>query len=359
MKRRPVKSGDGAAVLGEPLSWSDAGFLTLAGKGWPDESRTYERLPSRAEGRIPDKVWAQSCASAGITVRFRSDAPFFLVRWLDYNGRPALNQSGPDRPVLYVQWNGRWTWLGTAAQIGQGPEHRLVNGRIPPTWRNYMLCLPIAHGMKKLELGLPVGAEIVPGPLPAGKPIVFYGTSITQGGAASRPGSNHVAIVERQLECPVINLGFSGSGRMEAEVVALVSELDASVFVVDCLPNMVAAEVSERFEPAILRLRAEHPSTPIVVVESILYEDGFLVAYRRQRCRGSNRALRHGFERLVKAGVCGLHYVPAKEFFGGMGDATVDGTHPNDFGFHLMADIFIRRLGPLVGRRVSRKRARS
>jgi lysophospholipase L1-like esterase len=348
-KPLPGDEGIPAASAGtEGVEWVDAMRLTLAGRGWPEECRGYERLPARAEGRVPAKVWAQSCACAGLTVRFRSDAELFFVRWLDYNGLPAVNQAGPDRPVLYVRWRGRWTWVGTARQIDQGPAHRLLNDRIPPTRREYMLCLPIAHGMQKLEIGVPAGARLTPGRLPDSKPIVFYGTSITQGGAASRPGCNHVAIIERHFDCPVVNIGFSGSGRMEPEVVELVAELEASVFVLDCLPNMVAAEVTERFEPAIRLLRGRHPETPIVAVEGVPYEDGFLVTSRRARWAGSNRALRKGFGRLVKAGVPGLHYIPAAELFDGCDDATVDGTHPNELGFRLMANRFIQTLEPLL-----------
>ena len=343
MRDEPAERAGSAAI-----AWVDAATLTIAGKGWPDESRTYERLPSRAEGRIPAEPWAQSCAAAGITIRFTSDATQLLARWLDFNGLPAVDQTGPDRPALYVRHRGVWTWLGTAKQIQAGPEHQLHRGRLPAEQREYLICLPISHGLKRFEIGIPAGAGIAAGQPPAGKPLVFYGTSITQGGAASRPGSSHVSIIERHFDRPVVNLGFAGSGRMEPEVIALVSELDAAVFVIDCLPNMVEAEVAERLEPAVHRLRADHPATPLVLVESVPYEDGFLVAERRSRYTGSNRALRAGFARLVAAGVCGLHYIPAEDLFNGTADATVDGTHPNDLGHRLVADCFIRTLAPLL-----------
>lgn len=333
----------------EQFTWHDAATLTIAGKGWPAESRLYERLPRRAKGVIPPKPWLQSLHPAGISVRFTTNAPMIHVRWLDYDGRRALNQQGVNGLALYVRWKGLWTWVGTSKQIGKGPAYRLLNDSVPATPKSYLLYLP-ARGVRRLEIGIPQGAWIKPSKLPRTKPIVFYGTSIVQAGCASRPGNGHVAMIERHFDVPVINFGFSGSGRMEPEVVRLVSELDARVFVLDCLPNMVAEMVAERFEPAIRILRNDHPDTPIVVVDSVPYEDGFLVRSRRDRYLSSNRVQRAAFRRLQQEGVKGLHYVEAGGLIGSDNDATIDGTHPNDLGYRRIADRLIRALKPLLQR---------
>jgi hypothetical protein len=330
------------------FTWHDAATLTIAGKGWPDESRRYERLPRRAKALIPPKPWQQSLHPAGLSVRFATNASMIHARWIDYDGRRALNQHGVNALALYVRWKDRWTWVGTSKQIGKGPDSRLLNDIIPATGKSYLLYLP-ARGVRRLEIGIPRGAWIKPSKPPRSKPIVFYGTSIVQAGGASRPGNGHVAMIERHFDCPVINLGFSGSGRMEPEMVRLVSELDARVFVIDCLPNMVAGEVAERFAPAIRILRNDHPRTPIVVVDSVPYEDGFLVKSRRDRYRSSNRVQRTAFLRLQEKGVRGLYYVESDGLIGRDNDATIDGTHPNDLGYRRLADRLIHALRPLVG----------
>lgn len=331
----------------EPFTWHDAATLTIAGKGWPDESRQYERLPRRAKGLIPPKPWQQSLHPAGLSVRFTTNAPMIHARWIDYDGRRALNQSGANALALYVRWKGRWTWVGTSKQIGKGPAYRLLHESVPATSKSYLLYLP-ARGVRRLEIGIPCGAWIRPSKPSRAKPIVFYGTSIVQAGGVSRPGNGHVSMIERHFDCPVINLGFSGSGRMEPEVVRLVSELDARVFVIDCLPNMVAGEVAERFEPAVRILRNDHPDTPIMVVDSVPYEDGFLVRSRRERYLSSNRVQRAAFLRLQRGAVKGLHYVEASGLIGSDNDATIDGTHPNDLGYRRIADRLIRALEPVL-----------
>jgi hypothetical protein len=344
----PLDPNDFAWDGNETFLWYDAAGLTVAGKGWSVESRRYERLPMRAEGRIPEKPWRQSLACAGLSLRFESDATLLLVRWWDYDGRPCVEQTAPNCPSLYVRHNGRWRWLGLARQEAEGPVHRMVNGLMPAARREYMLYLPLQRGMTRLEIAVPAEATIAPCAPRAEKPVVFYGTSITQGGAASRPGTNYVALIERYFDYPVVNLGFSGSAQMEPDVIDLVNELDGCLFVLDCLPNMVAAQVRERFAPAVQKIRAAHPAAPIVAVDSIIYQDGYLVTGRRERCTASNAAQREEFARLVAAGVPGLHYIQAHELFTDSDEATVDGTHPNDTGFRLMTDAFIKVLTPLM-----------
>jgi len=80
-------------------------------------------------------------------------------------------------------------------------------------------------------------------------------------------GMAYPAILGRRLDRPTLNLGFSGNGTMDLEVAALLAELDAAVYVIDCLPNMNASAVAERTEPMVRRLRSARPKAPIVLVE--------------------------------------------------------------------------------------------
>ncbi len=176
----------------------------------------------------------------------------------------------------------------------------------------------------------------------------FYGTSITQGGCASRPGMVHTAILGRRLNRPVINLGFSGNGKMEPEMAALFAQLDPAVYVLDCLPNMRASEVLERVEPFVATLRNAHPTTPILLVEDRDYSNAFLVPTRRERNTKNHRALRKVYESLQSAGVQHLHYLPGDRLLGDDGESTVDGSHPTDLGFMRQAEAFQKALTPML-----------
>jgi GDSL-like lipase/acylhydrolase family protein/SGNH-like hydrolase/esterase family protein len=334
--------------------WYDARLLTVEGQGWSENKSAYDRLPSKAEGKVRSAVWNLSRHSAGIAVRFTTDAPALQARWtltsasLAMPHMPATGVSGLD---LYVRdHERRWRWLANGRPGAQTSSVQLVAG-LPVNEREYMIYLPLYNGVKSVEIGIAKEHAIAAaGNRAEGyeKPMVFYGTSITQGGCASRPGMVHTAILGRCFERPVINLGFSGNGRMEAEVVELIAEIDASVYVLDCLPNIDAAAVAARTKPCIEILRKARPDTPILLVEDRTYCDSFLVASKRQRNLTSRAALRQVFDQLIAAGEEQLYYLEGEHLLGDDNEGTVDSSHPTDLGFQRQADAFGAALRPIL-----------
>ena len=336
------------------ILWSDIRQFGVEGRGWDDTKDFYDRLPARAEGKVRAPVWDLSHNSAGMCVRFVTDATTLRARWvltdpwLYLPNMTAIGKSGLD---LYVKTETGWHWLAVGQPTAQTNEVTLVQNLLPGK-RDYILYLPLYNGVKSVELGVPAGAAMEKAP-PWGagerKPMVFYGTSILQGLSASRPGMVHSAMLGRRFNWPVINLGFSGNGKMEPELASLLAELDPSVYVLDCLPNMVADEITERVEPFVKTLRAAHPLTPIVLVEDRTMQDSFLIAGRMEWYHLKDRAaLKAAYDRLQKDGVPNLYYIPGEHLFGDDGEGSTDGSHPNDLGFTRQAEIFARVLAPLL-----------
>jgi len=299
-------------------------------------------------------VWDLSRNSAGMCVRFVTDATTIHARWALINpwlylpNQTAIGTSGLD---LYVRTEGGWRWLAVGMPHSQTNDITLVKDLIPGK-REYLLYLPLYNGIKSVELGVAATNVLEKAP-PWGagerKPIVFYGTSILQGLSASRPGMVHSAILGRKFNWPTINLGFSGNGKMEPEMAALLAELNPSVYVLDCLPNMVADEIRERVEPFVKTLRAAHPNVPIVLVEDRTMQDSFLIAGRMEWYHLKSRAeLKAACDRLQAAGVKNLFYIPGEHLFGDDGEGSTDGSHPNDLGFLRQAEIFAKVLEPLL-----------
>jgi GDSL-like Lipase/Acylhydrolase family/N-terminus of Esterase_SGNH_hydro-type len=342
---QPVREADG-------INWYDIRDLGVEGQGWTKTKASFDRLPARAEGNVRDAVWSLSRHSAGMCVRFRSAATEFHAHWKLTSSRlamphmPATGVSGLD---LYVLHDGKWRWLVNGRPQAQETKSRLVTG-LPPGTRDYLLYLPLYNGVTQVEIGVPMSSTImrVPAADDTAKPIVFYGTSITHGACASRPGMVHTAILGRWLNAPVINLGFSGNGRMEPEVAELIAEIDASVYVLDCLPNITAADVTARTAEVVAILRAKHPSTPIVLVEDRSYADSFLVTSKRKRNESSRVALRAEFEKLKAAGDQNLYYIYGENLLGNDGEGTVDSSHPSDLGFMRQATAFREIIEPLM-----------
>jgi hypothetical protein len=338
----PAETIDHARARPSPdgkVRWYDCRDIGVEGKGWTDTQSFYDRLPARAAGAAPRAVWELSHHSAGICVRFTTDAPSIQVRWTLRSGdlamphMPATGVSGVD---LYAKAkDGRWRFVGNGRPVAVTN----VASFSPPVGQQCLLYLPLYNGVTSIEIGIPAGRRISPVPQRA-KPIVFYGTSITQGGCASRPGMAWTAIVGRELEIPVINLGFSGSGRMEPIMGDLLATLDPSIYVLDCLANMSPADVSERIKPFVKRLRQAHPKTPIVLAED--------TSVSNIHPTEKGRIVRAVYQRLTAAGVKNLHFLSNQDMLGDDGEGTVDGVHPTDLGMKREADVFAKALRPIL-----------
>jgi hypothetical protein len=337
------------------IVWVDILTLGVEGQGWQDTKAPFDRLPARAEGMVRDPVWNLSRNSAGLAVRFVTAADSIHARWtltsakLEMTHMPATGVSGVD---LYVKHDGQWRWLAVGQPKAQSNSVKLV-GPLPKGTREFLLYLPLYNGVSAVEIGTPKEQAISKAPAyPAGheKPVVFYGTSITQGGCASRPGMVHTAILGRWLNRPVINLGFSGNGRMEPEMAKLFAELDPAVFVLDCLPNMTGKEVAERVEPFVHTLRKARPKTPILLVEDRSYTNAYLVATTRQRNDDSRAALKAAYQNLQKAGVGQLSYLAGADLLGADSEGTVDGSHPSDLGFYRQAEVMVKPLREILAK---------
>lgn len=333
-----------ASADGQTL-WYDAKDLAVEGKGWTDTPSFYDRLPGKAEGKAPPAVWTLSHHSAGLCIRFATDAPTILVRWvltsnsLAMRHMPATGVSGVD---LYAKDKaGPWRFVGN-----RGPSNlSTTDSFTPPAGGQLLLYLPLYNGTKSVEIGIAKGHTISKpdaSKISPRKPIVWYGTSIAQGGCASRPGMAATAIVGRQLDVEVVNLGFSGSGKMEPAMADLLAELDPSVFVLDCIWNMTPEQVSERVEPFVNRLRQSHPQTPILLAEDSNFQDVCPTE------RG--RILRAAIEKLTAAGVKNLHFLSSRGMLGDDDEGTVDGCHPNDLGMMRQAEGFVKAIRPLLNK---------
>ena len=347
----PSKNKKQGIVKKSAIRWVDARKLCLEGRGWKDTAAPYDRFPYRAKSVVPDRVWDMSRNSAGMAVRFVAEASEIHCRWrLTSNNlakiyMPATGVSGVD---LYVRLSRgekkqRWHWTGVGHPNAQINETKIA-GSIPKGRHEFLLYLPLYNGVKSVEIGVPRKAKIVPAPArPSGKakPVLFYGTSITQGGCACRPGMAYPAMIGRILDRPTINFGFSGSGCMDPPVVDLLCELDPAVYVIDCCPNLSPESVTERTEPLVRKIRQAHPRTAIVLVGNIEYQASAFLPELRRHYTGNNSALCAAYKRLLAAGIKGLHYVPGGALFGKDGEATVDGTHATDLGFKRIAECLV------------------
>ncbi len=326
------------------VDWHDVTKWGVEGRGWGDQERKlwFDRLPAKAEGKVTPAVWSLSRDSAGMMVRFKTDAASIHARYKlakSIIGMPHMPATGVSGVDLYARdENGKWKWVQVTKPTAQTVEQMIISGLVPGL-REYAAYLPLYNGIESLDIGVPKGAKFE-GLAPRAKPVVFYGTSITHGACASRPGMVHTAILGRRLDMPVINCGFSGNGRMDASVGDLLAEIDAAVYVIDCLPNMQPAMVTERTVPLVKQLRAARPDTPIVLVEDRRFSNDWITPDKHKFHTDNHAALKKAFDELTTAGVQKLHYIPGDHLYGDDTEGSTDASHANDLGFMRQADIF-------------------
>jgi len=333
---------------GDSWRWLDGATLPQEGRAWSDTATPYVRLPDHLAGKVPGGVWGLSRQSSGICYRFRTDSRKIRIKWnLADRALAGHNMTGAGRSGVDVYgWDEKAGW-----RFVKGSRPKQPFCEIEFDWqpgRPCLVYLPLYNIVTRFELGVLAGATVEPLPPRANgatKPVVCYGTSITHGGSASRPGLAWTAIAARLADVPFVDLGFAGSGRMEPEMVTALSEIDASLYVLDCLWNMSLKALELRFEPFVRELRRRRPSTPILCAEDCnTFRD------RTEKGRFVERVIAK-LKAEDPKGWANLHFISNLEQMARTSEETVDGCHPNDLGMMSMGQGFARRYREILNLR--------
>lgn len=341
------------------LAWwkaSDTTSYIIDGQAWSTEmGNSIQRLPPRAAALVRKPVWDLSQQTAGLSIRFVSNAPEIIVRYkvtgpVNKPHIPSTAFSGVD---LYatdsdgmLHWtSGKYSFKDTVQYIFATLR---PNDNFHKLGREYQLFLPLFNTVSNLEIGVPIGSVFKILPPRLEKPIVVYGTSIAQGACASRPGMAWTNILSRKLDRSVINLGFASNGRLENPLIDLINEIDARVFILDCLPNLLgkdidSASLQKRIIESVISIRSKHPNTPILLTEHAGYTNGYMIPARQTLFEGANKILNAAFAMLKKESITGIYLLSLNEI-GIDEEAMVDGTHPNDLGMVRYAEAYEKKL---------------
>lgn len=259
------------------ISWNDPrqGNFRLSGFPWIKEDKVFRRLPVQPKWGITKAVNSLAWHTSGGQIAFKTNSPKILVKIQLRNKSgmyhmPATGQSGCD---LYLRKDNLWNYVRTS-RFGQSASTysvALLEGN-DKTEKEVLINLPLYNGINSIEIGLQQGSTLkAPSPFKKEGTIVFYGTSITQGGCASRPGMSYTNILGRRLHCDVMNLGFSGNGKGEPAMANLINQIpNKSMIVLDYEANTYE-DIKRTLEKFIDILREKNPKIPIVVLTKIIY----------------------------------------------------------------------------------------
>lgn len=324
---------------GDTLKYIDGQSLTIIGRYHSEKN--YARFPKEYENKLRKDVWDLGQNSAGISIRFRTNASEITIRWtlLEDNSMDHMAFTGIKGVDLYARVDNKWKYVNTARVKGKVNEFTLVktSGAI---YREYLLNLPLYDGIESLSVGVNSSAEItvpVEWYLIDKKPVVYYGSSIAQGGCASRPGMAFTNILEREMDRSFINMGFSGSGTFDIPVGEAMSETDAALYIIDCNPNTKTDLIYERAVALVKLLKEKRPAVPVLLVEGFYYVSGFGDPKESDQAK-KNGELQRAFNTLKKSGLKQIYYKKGDGMIGNDYEGTVDGVHPNDLGMMRIAE---------------------
>lgn len=332
----------------------------IQGRAWNQEiGKTYHRFPQRSQAVLRKPLWDLSTNSAGLYIEFYSNAPSITVKYLCSGNRtlPNLTTIAVSGLDLYTtDCDGVTHWCACPANyyFGSLPTDTmsfryrdLAYHNIHQKGNKYRLFLPLYNTVTAMEIGVPANSYFEFAPASTERPILLYGTSIAQGASASRPAMAWSNIIQRRIDAPVINLGFSGNGLMDAAVYDLISEVDAKLFIIDCMPNMyrIHDSIVNRTFAGVQKIRAKSKA-PILLVENDGYMYGPTNAPIENECNVTNTELKKAYRKLIDNGVKDLYYL-TKEEIGMTPDAQVDGWHASDIGMELYADAYMKKINEI------------
>ena len=328
------------------IKYYDHNFFLIEGTTFGDSVKEslYDRFPLSYKDKVRGPVWSLSRNSAGISIRFSSNSTSVRVRWELLNDARMnhMAETGIKGIDLYFRNDNNWQYVNTARPAGKVNEFLLISN-LTSDWREYKMYLPLYDGVTKLEIGIDSLSSIRKPSKSNQKPIVFYGTSITQGGCASRPGMVHTSIISRKIDVDCINFGFSGNGRMEKPVAELISGIDALFYVLDGTNNMTPEEINQNAIPLVEIIRSKHPVTPIVFVEGLMGETSYLDETNRNTMYAKNAMLKSEYKKMIDKGFSNIYYIESSGGKGTDHEGTVDGVHLTDLGFSRYADFLIKK----------------
>ncbi len=303
------------------------------------ENGKFRRMPEEvAKSTKNDGVIALHSNTAGGRVRFRTNSPYVAISvklcdaLRDMGNFSVTGALGLDMYVNYGEGEIYQHTFVAPPDLENGYESLKGEFNIDGM-RDITINFPLYSGVEKLYIGVDENAELEKAsPYIDKKPIVYYGSSITQGGCASRAGNSYQGFISRRFNCDYINLGFSGSARAEDEMAEYIANLDMSIFVFDYEHNAPTLDyLKETHEKMFKTIREKNPELPIIIMTSPRY-----IQPNGREEWGS--VIKETYEKAKAQGDNNVYFLDGKALMAlCKNEGTIDKTHPNDLGFFAIA----------------------
>lgn len=333
------------------MRFVDALGLTVVNRAQPQDTG-FARLGADRYPGLPAKVAEYSGHSTGLAVAFRTDSRNVTARW-----RTATAPAGANRTPLaycgldmYILRDGVWTFAGAAQPKFSTDHANTLVADMDGTMHDCLVYLPLWVALDSLEIGVDEGSVIEPLPNPFSHRVVVLGSSITHGASASRPGLTYTSRIQRATGWEMPNLGYSGLCKLEPFYARILADTEADAFVFDGFSNPSAEQIDSRLKEFVDIIRAAHPYTPLVFLQTEVRESGNFDLKKRAFEQRKREAAARGMQSLFDAGYRDIYFIDPGMPLDPGHDDTVDGVHPTDAGFEKIVDHLLPRLRIILGR---------
>ena len=330
-----LPSGITSAQEADAIRYIEASELTMVGKMMETPNPYWRVDTTRFKGFTPSESNQVRCG-AGLAIAFRTDSPFIklrITRRPSYSGASTttISSAGFD---LYIRDGKEWIWADNVYfKPGDEAEPVTLIRDMDGTLHECLLYLPIHTELHSCELGVDLGSVLEPLENPFRHRIVFSGSSFTHGGSTSRPGMSYPKQFERHTGLQALALGCGGNGRLQSYYADVFAAVEADAFVFDQFSNPTVDEIRERFFPFLEKIRAAHPGVPIIFQRTITREQGNFDTGSRAR-ELAKKAVADSVMKIALARYPDVYYIRPSASDGSH-EWSVDGTHPDDYGYYL------------------------
>lgn len=308
------------------------------------EGDHYVRMPRAVAEPISDGVRWLSTVSSGGRIRFVTDSPYIALK-VQISGMSKFSFFSVTGIVGCDVYSGKRYFGTIIPPLDTTTEYENVIDIPDPAEREYTVNMPIYATTHKIHVGIKEGSTLKPADdYSITKPVVFYGSSVTQGGCASRPGNTYPSQISRALNCDIINLGFAGSAKGEEEVARYIANLDMTAFFYDYDYNAPSLEhYKETHERFFKIIREANPDLPIIMTtrpkKHLKNDETERVAVMMQT-----------YQNAINTGDKNVYYIKGTDLLSDdiAEAALIENCHPNDCGFASIAAVMENKLKEIL-----------
>lgn len=320
-------------------SFTEASDLNIIGKIHEDTPNPYHRVDTaRYQGWNKVENIQVRCP-AGLAVLFRTNSSAISVKtvygWTsEFINMTAISYKGYD---LYIKQDGEWLYAASGvSRPSQEEENLVLASNLGDGYKECMLYLPIYCEVLSVKIGVEQGADIQYLESPFRHRIGIYGSSFTQGICASRAGMSYPMQMMRNTGLQFLSLGCGGNGKMQPHFAEILCDADVDALVFDTFSNPSAEIIQERLFPFIEKIRSAHPDIPLVFQQTIYRErrnfDSKYMRREKEKQETAARLMKEACRKYESVYFIQTNATDQKH------STSVDGTHPNDYGYTLWAE---------------------